>query len=494
MRTLLRFGLLMCLLSGAVQASGGFTVRLSFTKSISLRPVTGRVFLFFSRDLAADLTVPRISRPMPSFALDVRGWRPGETLVLTRRNATAWMGDLDTLSGRYAVQAFLRTNGWERRLTAEGNGHSEKIEVCIAEKGPKAPLCLRIDSVFPGRGKFRETEFLQEIAIESRLLSTFTGSRVIIRGAVVLPQSYHRELGRRYPLVIVFPAWNSTHAELDRDDFQLKRFGMGTFGPGTEKVFVYLDHDCANGYHEFCDSPNNGPRERAFFEEVLPFLESKFRVCPGPETRFLMGHSSGAWAALWLLLNHPDALGGVFVSAPDPVDFTSFLGENIYDGETNLFRTRDGKEKLFCGALTRRDLAGLDRLMGCGEQLYSFDAAFSPRSKSGSPRHLFDWESGRVNPDVAMSWARYDLSRLVAGLAAERKKALCGKIHIYVARDDEIGLDVPVALFQKALTMAGVKAEIVIMEKGGHSGLWTDDLRAHVHKLMDALLDTCRVR
>ena len=61
---------------------------------------------------------------------------------------------------------------------------------------------------------------------------------------------------------------------------------------------LFLDGNCSWGHSTYANSDNNGPWGDAFVNEFLPALEKKYR-CNG--ARFLAGHSSGGWSALWLV-------------------------------------------------------------------------------------------------------------------------------------------------------------------------------------------------
>ncbi len=82
-----------------------------------------------------------------------------------------------------------------------------------------------------------------------------------------------------------------------------------------EMIYVYLDATCPQGHHgKFVDSVNNGPWESALVQEFIPYLEQTFRMTGTPATRFLTGHSSGGWSALWLQLTQPEFFGGVWAT------------------------------------------------------------------------------------------------------------------------------------------------------------------------------------
>src|SRR5206468_10109964 len=69
------------------------------------------------------------------------------------------------------------------------------------------------------------------------------------------------------------------------------------------------------------NSANNGPYGDAIMQELIPYLEGRFRMIREPWARVLTGGSTGGWEALALQVYHPDFFGGTWVLYPDPVDF-----------------------------------------------------------------------------------------------------------------------------------------------------------------------------
>lgn len=72
-------------------------------------------------------------------------------------------------------------------------------------------------------------------------------------------------------------------------------------------------------------------------------------------------------------MNYPDCFGGAFAGSPDPVDFTEFIGTNIYKKGANMYYGKDGVEKRFTNlklnssdpsdnGLAFRDMVDMDRL------------------------------------------------------------------------------------------------------------------------------------
>jgi pimeloyl-ACP methyl ester carboxylesterase len=483
--------------TATIQAKESQELKLRFFLSddISRKPVSGRIIVGFHRDLSAPVNNPDPFSPQPTFAWEVRDWRPGEALVLDSRGAVSWHGDLATLNGWYAVQAALKVNRSSRSLRAPGNAVTAKSVVYV-EKGE---MCRPLDLLFhipaPKPRKLEESEFVKLAEIPSPLLTRFYGEEQAIQAAVILPPGYYQEPRRLYPSVYVMGGWGSTHLDGPSGE-QRKRYGMAGFG--EEKVFVFVNGESPHGYHVFCDSEANGPREQTFFAELIPFIEKNFRVDRRPAARFLAGQSTGAWAALWLLVRRPGQFGGAFAGSPDPVDFREFTGTNVYEKGANLFVDAAGNDKCFTIpegpggnplVITIRDFAGIDRIAGWGEQMDSFDAAFSGLGVDGSPRRLCDWQTGKVDPAVAVSWRRHDLSRVISALSRSRIKELQGKIHVYVADHDPFHLGGPVKRFQRIVAGRGLRADIRILPGSSHA-VWNDELRKDMHEAMDRIVRT----
>lgn len=476
---------------------GSLRIRFSYADNVSRTSISGRILVGFQEDLTKSVS-PDIFNPRPAFAMDVKDWKQGETVVMDCTNSVKQKHELDELDGWYAVQAIMVKGHNSRILT---DAIFRPGDIAVTNKNivyvDKGKMCMPLDLLFsltPGPPVFRETETVRKVSIRSELLTQFYGEVDSLVAAVILPASYHQEKDRVYPTVYVFGGWGaSIYSGLG---FQLKRYGMSGFG--NEKIFVIVNHECRSGFHNFCSSETNGPREETFFSELLPFIEKEYRVNRDPRTRFLAGQSSGAWAALWLLVNYPDRFGGVYAGSPDPVDFTEFIGTNIYENGANIYFDKAGGDKRLVNlrrnpadstdrGLPVRDLVDLDRLAGWGEQMYSFDATFSRRGPDGGPMHLFDWETGVVDPAVAASWERYDLSVKISHLHKDKKQALQSKIHIYVNEHDLFDLDEPVKCFRDILNREGIEADIHIIPAAGHD-VWTDDLRKEMHHRMDSSL------
>jgi hypothetical protein len=457
--------------------------RVTFDKSVSAEPFTGRVFVMLTKSTTAEPRFgPSWFKPEPMFARDVKGWKPGEPLVIGA-NALAFPERLAKLpKGNYGIQAVMDFDRGERNFsTAPGNGYSKVLR---QELDPAAtgPVALTIDRVVKPR-EFKETERVKLVEVESKLLSDFHKRKVKLRAGVVLPKSFASEPKKRYPVVYEIPGFGGTHFDAlrvspDRTDVD-----------GVEMLWVMLDPSCRLGHSVFADSENNGPCGKALIEELVPAVEKQYRGLGVPAARLVTGHSSGGWSSLWLQVTYPDFFGGVWSTAPDPVDFRDFQRINVYRPGVNMFLDEQkeprpiarskGKPTLFY-----KPFSDMDRITGHGGQLDSFDAVFSPRGADGRPRPLWDRDSGAVDADVAKHWEKYDIRLTLENNWKSLGPKLAGKLHVYVGADDTFYLDGAAVLLKESLAKLGSDAVVEIVPGRDHGNLIDRKMRERMNKEM----------
>jgi enterochelin esterase-like enzyme len=465
--------------------------RVTFGKAVSEKPFTGRIFVMLSK---AERGEPRFgpswSRPEPIFARDVKDWKPGEELVIdaTARAFPEPMAKLP--KGTYSAQAVMDFDRGERNFsTAPGNGYSKAVR---QELDPAAtgPVALVIDQVVPPR-RFEETERVKLAEVESQLLSDFHKRPVKMRAGVVLPKSFASDPKRRYPVVYEIPGFGGTHTGA------IRRTGS-TDVAGVEMIWVILDPSCRLGHHVFADSANNGPCGRALVEEFIPYIEKQYRGLGVPAARFVTGHSSGGWSSLWLQVTYPDFFGGTWSTAPDPVDFRDFQRINVYQPGVNMFIDDRGERRPLARSggkptIFYKPFSDMDRITGHGGQLDSFEAVFGPRGPDGRPKHLWDRDTGAVDPDVAKHWQKYDIRLTLENNWKALGPKLAGKLHVYVGGDDTYYLDGAVALLKESLAKLGSDAEVEVVPGRDHGSLVDAKLRERISREMaEAFRKNCK--
>ncbi len=302
--------------------------------------------------------------------------------------------------------------------------------------------------------------------------------------AIRLPPSYHDQPQRRYPVVFEVPGFGGGL----RTAMAKTPYAPPT-NNGVEFIHVLLDPNCALGHHVFADSANNGPVGRALVEEFIPLLDQQFRTIGQPTGRFLTGHSSGGWSSLWLQVTYPDVFNGTWSTAPDPVDFRDFQVINLYRAGEKMFVDPEGVRRPL--ARTRRgamiwydDFSRMEDVLGPGGQLHSFEAVFSGRGDDGTPRKLWNRQTGAIDPAVAESWKKYDIRLILEQNWPTLGPKLAGKLHVFMGDRDTFYLEGATKLLKESLLNLGSDAVVEIVPNADHSTLMTRELRARIPREM----------
>jgi hypothetical protein len=440
------------------QESPRFVV--SFPAEVHPEPVTARVLLFFSR--SGDWE-PRYASsffdPQPVYAIDVNDLHPGTTVAFSPErfrapDALAFPRPLDRLdAGTYYVQALIDLDQTRPDFDAgPGNLYSRVVRCELTESKPCA-VELVANRVIEAEVPPADTEWVKLVEVRSKLLSEFHGREVKLRAAVILPVAYGDQPDRQFATVYTIPGFSGDHTSAwvrpDVKEGQMLR--------------VILDPQVPLGHSVFANSANNGPVGEALVEELIPEIERRFRAVPHAYGRFLMGHSSGGWACLWLQVTYHDFFGGCWSLAPDPVDFRHFQTMNIYE-DHNGHWTREGYPRPLARregqvAATFGQVNRWEYVVGYGYQLDSFNAVFSPRGEDGRPRPLMDKLTGAIDPEVAEYWKRYDIRQVLQENWASRGPRLKGKLHIIIGAWDTYYLETGVE---------GLRAFLETTDYGGY--------------------------
>jgi pimeloyl-ACP methyl ester carboxylesterase len=467
----------------AVAQSRPLEFRLTFDPGVSARPFTGRVYvMLFKQDVKELRPGPDWFHPDPFFAKDVKDWQPGQPLVFDGKTLGFPLTVDRVPKETYSIQAVMDFDRGERDFsTAEGNGHSRTLRREL-DGAASGPVELRIDRVYKAK-PFPETDRVKLVDIESKLLTAFHGRSTRLRAGVVLPRSFASQPQRRYPIVYEIPGFSGTHfgahQAAQRD---------ATNVAGIEMLYVVLDPSCRLGHHVFADSANNGPCGRALIEELIPYLETKYRGIGSDQARFVTGHSSGGWSSLWLQITYPDRFNGVWSTSPDPLDFRDFQRIDLTKPDANMFLDAHGEKRPIARlrgktVLYYRPFSDMEEVMGHGGQLASFEAVFSARGPDGRPRKLWDRTTGAIDAAVANTWERYDIRLVLEGNWTMLAPKLAGKLHVWTGSADTFYLDGAVMRLKESLARLGSDADIEIFPGRDH-GLRDKAIRDRIAREM----------
>jgi hypothetical protein len=512
---------------------------ISFPASAHAGPITGRVFVAVAK---SDRTEPiqqigSYTGQTAFFGADIDQLAPGRAATIDGPTLGYPADHLASIpAGDYYVQAlvnvytqFHRSDGhtiwahmdqWDGQHfnRAPGNLFSAVQKVHL---DPAAGYDIKLETgqAFPAVQVPPDTKWVKRVKIESKLLTAFWGHPFYIGATVLLPKGYDEHPEERYPTI-----YSQGHFGLGNpmgfNDPEHPSPGRGGRGPGAggrggranlyeawnsndfpRMIVVTFQHPTPYFDDSYAvNSANDGPYGDALLKELIPYLESHFRMIPAPHARLLTGGSTGGWESLALQVLHPDFFGGTWTFYPDPIDFRRYQLVNIYDDdnafyapgytymipERPMMRTAEGQV-----TQTMRQMSQLEDVLGSkgrsAQQFEAWEAVYGPVGEDGYPQPLFDKHTGKIDHKVALYMRDhgYDLTYYMKTNWAKLGPQLQGKLHLYVGDMDNYYLNLAVYLLQDFLKTTDSDATF---EYGrpmqGHG--WQPMSNAELAKMMDA--------
>jgi S-formylglutathione hydrolase FrmB len=280
---------------------------------------------------------------------------------------------------------------------------------------------------------------------------------------VYLPPGYDDEPDRRYPSVYVIQGYTGhlamwANRAAFRQPFPEAADAVFASGGAPPAIVVYVDAWTAYGGSQFVDSPGTGRYHSYLCDEVVPWVDTRYRTLAGPAHRAISGKSSGGFGAMITPMLRPDLFGALGTHAGDSLYELCYLpgfGKAVrylreYDGDIWRwwadFRSRT--------SFTREADFELLELLGVA-------ACFSA-DPDGTVHLPFEPRTGVIRPQVWQRWLDWDPVRMIPKHAA----ALRGMRAIWIDAGvrDEWFLDIGAEAVHAALREAGVPAQTIRFE------------------------------
>ncbi len=459
-------------------AAQPLTFRVTLNPSIAPNGASGRLFVFLDKgDTARDrIRVGFLPESVWIAAKEIPFWKPGETIEINPNELAFPQAFSKAGKGDYVVMALLDPDhSFARDRQDPGDLVSAVAVLKDLDPANAAPVTLELNAVTPPAAPTADTANIKTVEFESPALTAFWGRPILMRAGVVLPNG-HTNASPPLPAVYHIHGFGGNYKEAFAKGHALAE-AMAS-GEKMKAVHIFLDGNCPGGHHVFADSVNNGPWGRALTTELIPHLEQKFRLAPRAAGRFLTGHSSGGWSALWLQVRYPDFFGGAWPTAPDSMDFRSFTGIDVTPASTqNAFFAPDGRiRNLVRGngkeTMSMQEFSLLESVTGdTGGQFASFEWVFSPRGPDGRPLPLFNRATGALAADARLYWQRYEIARVARDNWPALGPKLQGKIRLVIGADDNFHLDEAASLFCGWLAEKGREEACEIVPARDHFNL-----------------------
>ena len=288
---------------------------------------------------------------------------------------------------------------------------------------------------------------------------------------IYVPPGYDDDPGRRYPAVYVLQGYTG-HLAMWRNRTPFRRpfpenaDALFASGEAPPCLLVFVDAWTAYGGSQFVDSPGTGRYHSYLCDEVVPFVDERYRTLAAPEHRGIAGKSSGGFGAMITPVLRPDLFGGFASHAGDALYELCYIPtfakvaralrddyEGSYERFWEDFRSRPPMSKDSDGDLVLT--------YGCA-------AAFSAEP-DGTVRLPFDVATGLLVDDVWARWLAWDPVRMIPRYA----DALRGLRAIYLdaGKRDEWYLDLGAEAVRRELEKIGVADVFFELFDATHMGI-----------------------
>jgi hypothetical protein len=287
---------------------------------------------------------------------------------------------------------------------------------------------------------------------------------------VYLPPGYDDE-ERRYPSIYLIQGLTG-QLDMWRNRFAFRRnfpeladelFASGQAPPC---ILVWVDCWTSVGGSQFLDSPGTGRYHTYLCDEIVPWIDARYRTLAGAPHRGIAGKSSGGYGAMVTPMLRPDLFGGLATHAGDALfehcylpDFRKTLRalRDKYGGSFEAFWT-DFRAR---PAFTKEE----DHYLlndWCMAACYSADP-------DGTVRLPYDIATGQLLPDVWGRWLAWDPVRMVPRHAGALRSLRA--IYIDAGKRDEWYLDLGAEAFRQELEALGITDVFFELFDAGHMGI-----------------------
>jgi enterochelin esterase family protein len=255
---------------------------------------------------------------------------------------------------------------------------------------------------------------------------------------VYLPPSYDRDQARRFAVVYCLTGFTGRgQMLLNSQAFTpnlAERMDM-LIASGAIKEMIVVMPDCFTrlGGSQYINSTATGRYEDHLVEEIVPFVDARFRTHARRESRAVMGKSSGGYGALVHAMRHADTFAAAASHSGDCYFDYCYLPDF-----PKTVRVLKGDAAGFLEKFRREERKGKDDIMALN--ILAMSACYSPDPEAPLGFRLpFDLKTGKIHAAIWARWLEQDPVRMAA-LYSEQLKSL-KLLYLDAGTRDEFSLD-----------------------------------------------------
>lgn len=324
------------------------------------------------------------------------------------------------------------------------------------------------------KSKLQNREFVSE-----SLLPNYIGNSEYRQMQIYTPPGYDKHGTKTYPVVYLLQGlpmgeksylWPKLYEPwigepmpfIAGPDFPQEGFREwidGLIASGTIEPMIIVMPDADNnlyGWSMFTNSVLNGGFEDYIVNDLVNYIDSKYRTIASAEGRALVGTSQGGYGAIKLGMLHPDKFSVV----------ASHTGLLYLDGVLALGP--------IIAANNPDGLNGPDPVKFLTTAMYAFSSAWSPNLNN--PPWMVDLpidDDGNIKPDIRELWLEHDVFTMLDNPSyLDNIKSLEG-IYLDAGLQDELGMNQMADAFSQKMTTLNVTHTYENFEGGHFSKLFS---------------------
>ena len=288
---------------------------------------------------------------------------------------------------------------------------------------------------------------------------------------VYVPPAYDAEPDRRFPTIYLIQGmtgqidmWRNRSAFRPNVPERIDALFADESCPPALVVFV----DCWTRYggSQFIDSPGTGRYCEYLCEDVVSFVDSRYRTLAEAAHRGLSGKSSGGYGAMVVPMLRPDVFGGLATHAGDALFELCYLPEFGHVARTLRDEYDGSYERFWEDFRSRPPLSKPSDFPLVNE--WAMAACYSA-NEDGSIDLPFDIETGMLRDEVWQRWLAWDPVRM-ARRHADALRSLRA-IYIDAGKKDEYFLDLGASAFRRELEALGITDVFFELFEAKHGGI-----------------------
>ncbi|MGB9181063.1 MAG: alpha/beta hydrolase-fold protein [Pyrinomonadaceae bacterium] len=255
---------------------------------------------------------------------------------------------------------------------------------------------------------------------------------------VYLPPGYEADVARRFPVVYCLTGFTGRgQMLLNSQPFtpNLAERMDQLIARGTVAEMIVVMPDCFTrlGGSQYINSTATGRYEDYLVQEIVPFVDSRFRTRAVRDARAVMGKSSGGYGALVHAMRHADVFGIAASHSGDAYFEYCYLPDF-----PKTMRALKGDPAAFLEKFRQEEKKGKEDVPALN--ILAMSACYSPDESAPLGFRLpFDLETGKIAPAVWARWLQQDPVRM-APIYAEQLRSL-KLLYLDAGTRDEFGLD-----------------------------------------------------